>query len=297
MSYPRISDALIPQRDECMSVLQAHVGNQLYAVLDLAALPIEHGWRERLKSHSAAANLFQGQPEESASERAPWLISMADLHNKHNILQRTVDAAFTSDGVSWVASALDLSALARRLARRMTVRLPEGDALLRYYDPRLFAALWDGMTPDTQVAFGAFGHRWWYLDMDLTLQGRELAGTPAPDPFEPPLRCPPNQVQALLNLSERHQLVEFLCKRMPDKCLVMDRKHRFDFVTRHEAEARAHHVNGFADRLRYCELALEHGDDFARQPHWRKVFQNMRTENMSLREATSQIISDQTVCD
>lgn len=278
-----------------MSQLQAHADHQLYAVVDLADPLIERYWRERLATHPAATNLFQGQPEESASEQAPWLISMNSLLNKPNALQRSVDAAFGSNGISWVSSTLDLSALAARLARRMTACLPEGDALLRYYDPRLFAALWDGMTPDIQATFGAFGAHWWYLDMEMTLQSRALTGAPATDPFEPPLHCSPEQMQALLALSEWHQLVEFLCKRMPDKCLVMNRGQRFDFVSRHDAEARAHHVTDFADRLRYCELALEHGEGFADQPHWQTVLQRMRTYNTSLREATSATPDDKKI--
>lgn len=288
MSYPDIPSALRAQRDECLRVLRPPVRTRkahLYAILDLAAASDASRWYRQVTTKSVARSLFDGQPEASAREQAPWLISIGHSDGAKDILQYTVNEAMASQSVCWLDSTLGIDELARRLACRMSVRLPEGDALLRYYDARLFAAFWRGLREEEQAHFGSFGERWWYLDENISLQDITLPGVAVDDSFEPPWHGTLEQMQALLNLSERHQLVDFLGKRMPDDFFAMDRGQRFHFVTRHDADARERHIKDFADRLRYCELALEYGDDFAGQSEWQLVWNEIVKHGIGLRAA------------
>lgn len=289
MPFPRIPPSLVPQRNACIEVLDkecASAGGRLYAIVDLARVTDTDHWHSRLTRAESAWNLFHGQPEEAAAKQAPWLVAIGDGGIRQG-LYRSVDEALCSDGICWLTSTLDPTELVQRLARRLTAKLPEGEALFRYYDSRLFAPLWQALDVEAKTSFGAIGDHWWYLDADKILQRVVLPGTtpPSSDPWQPPMQCTPAQVEILVGVSERHQLVDFLGKRKPEAFLCMSPGQRLHFVTMHDADAKTRHVIRFADRLRYCELALEHGEHFAEQKTWLPVWQHMSQSNMRLDEA------------
>jgi hypothetical protein len=283
MPFVQIPESLVAARETCMKTLAACQGGgqSLYAVIDLAASTDAKHWLSRLAQTADARSLFEQQPEAAATQHAPWLLRLAPDDRRIG-LSHTVDEALVAWNVSWVESALAPDALATSLSRRLTARLPEGEALFRYYDPRLFPGWWGVLSDEERACFGAFGTRWWTLTAEGSLQADTLVGEVADDPFHPPWRINTAQQQALTRASEHQQLVSLLGKRRPEAFLNMRRGEQWHFVRTHDAGAEAHHVTHLADRLRYCELALEHGDDFAEQSRWQPVWAAMARQNQRL---------------
>ena len=267
------------------------VSSKLYAIVDLCAISNPDRWYGRLTQRAAAKNLFTGQPEASASKQAAWLLEISDddATVRGDLLHLTVEEAMWSQGIIWLESKLDRPTVAARLARRMTARHPNGEALLRYYDARLLPTLWRVLADNDLSTFGAVGDAWWFLDADAGLQNIDLPDTSPDmeDPYTPPLTFTQTQVDELLRVSEWHQLIDFLCKRQRDSFLSKSRGDRLRFVRHHDTAARQHHVHEFADRLYYCELALENGDSFAKQPAWQAVWATMQSQPIRLKAAIS----------
>lgn len=292
MAFTQLPAALNAKRDACLARLESprRGDRRLYAIVDLAASTDAAFWHARLAGANARS-LFDGLPEAEATVQAPWLLCI-EADDTRIGLRRTVDEALVAWNVAWVSSALPPDTLAQRLSRRFTARLPEGEALFRYYDPRLFSPWWSALSDGERACFGAFGAQWWSLAADGALHAESLPGEPTVDPLLPPWYVAPAQLQALTEASEHQQLTRFLGKRCPDAFLDMNRGEQWRFVRTHDADARARCLTQLADRLRYCELALEHGEGFALQARWQPVWAAMANGKQRFSQALELLEND-----
>lgn len=286
MGFVRLPQRLIEGRDPLLGQLE-RIARQapLYGLIDLAAASDAGHWHARLVKTRAARSLFEGQPESSAAQQAPWVLQPRTDDGAIS-LRRTVDEALACGSVCWIASELPLDELARRLSRRLTALLPDGSAaLFRYYDSRLFSSWWKRLPDEAKRDFGAFGTRWLALDPRGELYSEALSGVPERDPLQPPWKVTSEQQATLAETSERWQILDFLSRRHPELHRSMSRGDLWDFVARHDVGARSRHVQRFADRLKYCELAVQHGERFADEPRWINVWNAMAATGCRLAEA------------
>ncbi|MCD7100419.1 DUF4123 domain-containing protein [Stenotrophomonas sp. MMGLT7] len=263
------------------------IGGYLYATIDLAAVENAEEWLELLK-RSGGRNLFASHPEAEAESLAAWQMGLGDAsgHDK-TLLGYSVEQALLSDGVTWLIGALPADEMATRLSRRLTARLPEGDALFRCYDPRLLPVIheaWDQIPPHP---FFALGSRWHFLDASFQLQYAPLTEPGPVDPFVPPMLVSDEQHRRLQAVSELHQLARFLGLRKPEQFFRIAPGDRLAFIALQRSNAAACGAARFADVLRYCELAMEHGAEFHRQPRWQEVWEQMLHTGLSLADAVS----------
>lgn len=285
MPFVRLSE---PLADACIATLGHHLeqGRQFYALIDLAAATDAAHWHAALARTSEAHSLFVAQPESAAALQAPWLLRL-DVEARPS-LRHTVDEGLVAWNVVWIASELSSAELARRLSQRLTANLPEGEALFRYYDPRLLPAWWRALPVDRRACFGAFGTQWWTLDAACALHAMELAGEPEDDPVHVPWQPSPTELQALTQASELQQLVGFLGKRCPETFLDKNRGEQWQFARTHDANAKLRGITHLADRLRYCELALAHGEGFADRADWQPLWASMTSKQQRLIVALEQ---------
>jgi hypothetical protein len=289
MPFFRNPEQMTVESYACLAALNGCRDNSgyLYALIDLSATTDADYWLAKL-ARTQSCNLFEKQPEAAGVEVAPWLLRI-DADDTQISLRHTVDEGLVAWNVSWVETTLTLKELATRLSRRLTAHIEGGEALFRYYDSRLFPDWWRVLSEDQQSCFGAFGTCWWTLDADGSLQGLDLAGVPVNDPCRKPWQPTQEEQRTLTVTSEHQQLVSFLGKRHPDTFLDKQRGEQWRFVRRHDLQARAHHVTHLADRLRYCELALEYGDDFAEQSRWQSAWAAMMSGDQRLTEVLKQL--------
>lgn len=230
----------------------------LYAIVDRAQTVDIDLWQRTVRKDSSGRNLFHGQPEQSAEAQAPWLFEIDPEKAGGEFLDGSIRESIRTGAVVWLQTELDAGTLAMRLSKRMTARISGRNMLLRYYDARLFPTLWRVLSDDQKTTFGTFAQQWFYLNADKELETIEITAerTPATDPFNPPLLLTEEQANALLEESERHQLIEFLGKRQPDAFFALSPGDRYRHVSKHDAIAREQNITGFAERLRFCETAL-----------------------------------------
>lgn len=262
----------------------ARAGNgQLYAIVDLAAAEHASAWLTLLKREGTARNLFVSQPEAAAESLAAWLIPLGSGAACNEVLLGfSVAQALLSDSVSWLVSALPTSEMTHRLSKRLTARLDQGDALFRYYDPRLLPVIHKEWSGSETHYFFDLGSTWHYLDSSFDLQALPLVSPGGSDSFAPPLRVSPSQHQALQSISELRQLVRLLGLRKPDAFYRIDPALRLDFVASQRLNAAGCGITKFIDLLHYCEFAMDHAEDFHQRVEWQVVWERMRSSKASL---------------
>ena len=145
-----------------------------------------------------------------------------------------------------------------RMSKRLTARLDQGDALFRYYDPRLLPVIHKEWSGSETHYFFDLGSTWHYLDSSFDLQALPLVPPGGSDSFAPPLRVSPSQHQALQSISELRQLVRLLGLRKPDAFYRIDPALRLDFVASQRLNAAGCGITKFIDLLHYC--AMDHAE-------------------------------------
>lgn len=259
----------------------------LYATVDLAMVEEVDTWLESLRCQGGR-NLFASHPEAEAESLAAWLLPLGQSQAiDASRLACSVAQALLSDSVTWLASTLPLDQMASRLSRRLTARLAEGEALFRCYDPRLLPVIYEAWAETPLHPFFALGERWHFLDASFQLRHVALSAAAAQDAFSPPLPVSEAQHRYLQSVSELHQMERLLGLRKPEQFFRIAPGHRRAFVASQRDSAAACGVVVFAEVLRYCELAMEHGEEFHRQPRWQAVWHAMRSTGARLSDAIS----------
>jgi hypothetical protein len=130
---------------------------KLYALVDGAQYEAKRG--ERLQARAGVRSLFEGTADEGLAHAGGWLVDtdavalawVEDLAR----LERQAPA------VSWLITAQDMEGLVQLLRLNLEAELPDGrKALLRFYDPRVLAALFHTLDGQQRQAFCGWVHEW-----------------------------------------------------------------------------------------------------------------------------------------
>ncbi|WP_265919677.1 DUF4123 domain-containing protein [Cupriavidus nantongensis] len=146
----------------------------LYVLVD-AALYQQH--RERQLEHvpSVVAALFSGTADEALAHAGPWLVDATQVTEA--VLRDLISLETTAPAVTWLFAEADLTGLSQLLQLRLDIKLPDGrTALLRFWDPRVLAALFRLMESDQRAEFFGHIHEWHFLDEGIRVWiGRQHA--------------------------------------------------------------------------------------------------------------------------
>ena len=134
---------------------------KLFAVVDCAHLEHESNWRS-LHAFNAELrqSLFEGTPDAGLGSVEPVLLDI--LHPSLGSLALwLVGREKEHPLVLWLASELPLKPLHAHLKSLLSVDLPgEPDAVLRFYDPRVFKKLMAVATPAQKARFNTHVATW-----------------------------------------------------------------------------------------------------------------------------------------
>lgn len=138
----------------------------LYLLLDHAGIA---KLRVRLENSSLSwCSLFNDTVEHGALEVTPILVLIGTegkLSASRRFLEWTYESAGLRSSILMLLSPLGLNALCLRLTERLEVSLTGGmQAMLRFYDPRVFAALTKNLDTEQRNWFFGVANRWWYID-------------------------------------------------------------------------------------------------------------------------------------
>ncbi|SPA12454.1 conserved hypothetical protein [Cupriavidus taiwanensis] len=146
----------------------------LYALVDGAQYQ-QH--REQQLEHvpGAVIALFSGTADAALEHAGPWLVDAAQVTEA--VLQDLISLEMTAPAVTWLFAEADLTGLAQLLQLRLDIKLPDGrTALVRFWDPRVLAALFQLMAGDQRAEFFGHIHEWHFLDQGVRVWiGRQHA--------------------------------------------------------------------------------------------------------------------------
>jgi hypothetical protein len=146
--------------------------HRLFAILDCAQLSDE----DRRAVHQLDANvchgLFKGTQDEGLHAVEPLLLDPVRISTSHG-LPWLLRCDQSTPALLWLASNLPMNELARNMRSLLSVNIPGSqDALLRFYDPRVFRKLMTVLSADQKAMFFASAQQWWAWNMPSSKRDR-----------------------------------------------------------------------------------------------------------------------------
>lgn len=135
--------------------------HKLYALLDSAQLSNEDRRSFQSLDSTACIGLFKGTPDEGLKDVEPLLLDPLHIPASHDI-SWLIQNGKTSPMLLWFVSDVPMNELAPHLRSLLSADLPGApNALLRFYDPRVFHKLMQALDADQKSLFFANAQNWW----------------------------------------------------------------------------------------------------------------------------------------
>lgn len=209
--------ALIDFRTIPGQLVEENAESNVFFLIDQSGMP---GLYRQLRHTSTGwASLFKGSKEENALEVAPLLI-LAGANGKL-VLPRAIFSWIGERGtytstVMMLVSPMSLESLNSQLSARLDVLLSEGmEAMLRFFDPRVFESLLTILTNEQVKIFLSPAMSWHYVDRagNFINVKAEYRKSQILSDF---LTLSRDQETALLSASEVDQVMQLLNSNVPD---------------------------------------------------------------------------------
>lgn len=265
--------------------LVAHPTSNLYFLLDHSGLPDLHS---QLKKTSLKwKSLFDCTPEASALHAAPILILAGS--KGHLQMPRVLcewigrNGTYTST-VLMLLSPLQLEPLVRRLEARLEVKLSEDiDAMLRFFDPRVFESLTKILDAEQASNFFSSAEAWQYVDRT----GRLVwiaSSFDANDKFLAPLVLTQQQESELLDASEVDQVLDLLRSNLSTVLAELPPSVQYGFVSQKIETARKIGICSIYKLAIYIAIPLIKGAKFIESPCWQRFLMKLKQDDLQLTE-------------
>lgn len=135
--------------------------HRLFAILDCAQLSDEDRKAVHYLDTSVCLSLFKGAQDEALHDVEPLLLDPLNISTSHG-MPWLVQSDQSVPALLWLASNLPIEELATRMRSLLSADLPGApDALLRFYDPRVFCKLMHVLSVDQKALFFASAQQWW----------------------------------------------------------------------------------------------------------------------------------------
>jgi Domain of unknown function (DUF4123) len=158
--------------------------HKLFALLDCAQLSNEDRKSFQGFDSSACVGLFKGTPDESLKDVEPLLVDALNIPTSHGI-SWLIQNEKTIPMLLWLVSDMPVSELARQLRSLLSADLPGApNALLRFYDPRVFHKLMQTLNTDQKSLFFTNVHQWWAWHKPISKRQTYIASTVKAQPVE-----------------------------------------------------------------------------------------------------------------
>lgn len=260
----------------------------VYAVVDMANVHSEKRQvLKRLRASGALNILADNRPEAEAA--IPWLLPLSSHASAKRDFKLTLDLANESACVTWLASDLPPQALAQALNERTQAELPDHyRILLRCYDPRVLPEL-HGVLDEVQAEqFWGLAGQWCYVDRAKQFNHIELHIPSRETVFEPPLQLTQKQTDQLLAAAEVDQVMPELVRESPNAFLAIAPQERAVLTRQALSKANDYRLESFPDRVVFCILRLELGEDFDQSGKWPLLMRQVTARELTLTQAVTQ---------
>jgi Domain of unknown function (DUF4123) len=135
--------------------------HNLFAVLDCSQLSGEDCKSFQDFDPNVCVGLFEGTPDDGLDAVEPLLIDPLNIPTSHG-MSWLIHHEKTNPSLIWMVSALPMAKFARHLRSLLSADLPDApNALLRFYDPRVFHKLMQVLDADQKSLFFTHVPQWW----------------------------------------------------------------------------------------------------------------------------------------
>jgi Domain of unknown function (DUF4123) len=135
--------------------------HKLFALLDCAHLTNSDRKLFQSLDASLCVGLFEGTQDDGLDSVEPLLLDALNISTSNGI-SWLIHHEIASPSLLWVVSTLPIAKFARHLRSLLSADLPGApDALLRFYDPRVFHKLMHVLSEDQKALFFANAQQWW----------------------------------------------------------------------------------------------------------------------------------------
>ena len=135
--------------------------HKLFVLLDCAQLSNEERRSIQDLDSIVRIGLFKGTVDEGLVEVEPLLLDPLNIKTSHG-LSWLIENEKTTPMLVWLVSNMPISELAGRLRTLLSADLPDArNALLRYYDPRVFNKLMQVLDANQKSEFFNLAQQWW----------------------------------------------------------------------------------------------------------------------------------------
>ncbi|WP_354674959.1 DUF4123 domain-containing protein [Cupriavidus alkaliphilus] len=133
----------------------------LYALVD-GVLYQQHRERQLEQVPGGIVALFSGTGDDALAHAGPWLVDAAQVTEA--VLRDLISLERAAPAVTWLIAEADFTGLTQLLQLRLDIKLPDGrTALLRFWDPRVLAGLFQLLAGDQRAEFFRHIHEWHLL--------------------------------------------------------------------------------------------------------------------------------------
>jgi Domain of unknown function (DUF4123) len=158
--------------------------HKLFAMLDCAQLSSEDSSAFQSLDSNVCVGLFKGTPDAGLSAVEPLLIDPLNIPTSHG-MSWLVQNEKTKPMLLWLVSDVPMSELASHLRALISADLPGApNALLRFYDPRVFHKLMQVLDADQKSLFFTNVQQWWAWHKPSDKRLTHIASAAAVQPVE-----------------------------------------------------------------------------------------------------------------
>jgi uncharacterized membrane protein (UPF0136 family) len=251
----------------------------LYFLLDHGGLP--GLYRQLSKTSTMWVSLFDGMAESNSLAVAPILV-LAGSGGAVRLplsLCKWISANGTySSSVMMLSSPLEIGQLRDRLKTRLNVRLSEDmDAMLRFFDPRVFESLIGVLDVEQAMVFLSAARKWWYVDRSGTIKSVDSTFNDVTSADEA-LSLSASQEFALVDSCEPDQVLKGLRENASSSLEKLDLASQHEFVVANIGDAKSVGLRSLNDLILYNVAVLTVGRSPANESQWSNLMDAVKLE-------------------
>jgi hypothetical protein len=261
---------------------------QAYALIDMANI---HSDKRQIMATIKArqAHNILGDARPDAQEASAWLMQLSRDPRGQRDFDATMEWSDSSACATWLHSALPTHVLAHALNERTKAVLPDDyRVLLRCYDPRVLPEIHAVLREEQAERYWELSGQWGYVDRARTFRLVELTPASESAAFEAPLVLTQPQADQLLAAAEVDTVMPELVRESPDAFLALPVTDMAAFTKRTLQKADQFRLETLADRVMFCVLALELGEDFEASGEWALLMPKVKSRQLTLLRAIEQ---------
>ncbi len=277
------------------ALLTDHPASNLYFLLDQGGLP---DLRRQLQESSVQwVSLFDATNEAHAFNLSPILMLIGTnqkLETPRLLFEWIGKNGTYTSTVLILASPLKIEVLKNRLIQRLDITLSENmNAMLRFFDPRVFEGLMNVLDRDQITTFLSPAEKWWYVDRGGKIVAVDATFSVAEKSIMP-LELSARQEFDLIDGAELDQVLALLKENAPDLIKEQPLPEQCGFVAENIRAAKAFGLTSIAELALYNMIVLIKGAGFTKGADWSILMDKVASKSIDFLTAMSAMDTDET---